>query len=97
MNCSKLKQTQVEHLKPKKINKLNKIDDLHIIAELKVFLDFELAVGVNELSKDQQSRIMEAKAEYLNSKDFDDSIADQEIEKWLDGKLYGPNLQMRND
>ena len=64
---------------------------------LKLFLDFELAVDVYELSKDQQSRIMEAKAEYLNSKVLDDSIANQEIAKWLDGKLYVPNLQMQND
>lgn len=50
---------------------------------LKVFLDFELAMDVYEFSKDQQSRLMDAKAEYLNSKVLDDSIANQEIEKWL--------------
>jgi hypothetical protein len=49
-------------------------------------LDFELDVEVYDLTKDQHARIMEAKAEYLNSDVLDDSIADQEIEKWLEGK-----------
>jgi hypothetical protein len=73
-------------LKAEIINKLNSINDVHIIAELKLFLDFELDVEVYELTKNQQARIMEAKAEYLNSNVLDDSIADLEIEKWLDVK-----------
>ena len=77
---------KTSELKAELINKLNSIDDAHIIAELKVFLDFELDVEVYDLTKDQHARIMEAKAEYLNSDVLDDSIADQEIEKWLDEK-----------
>ena len=73
-------------LKAEIINKLNSIDEVHIIAELKLFLDFELDVEVYELTKNQHARIMEAKAEYLNSNVLDDSIADLEIEKWLDVK-----------
>ena len=73
-------------IKAEIINKINSINDAHIFEELKVFLDFELDVEVYDLTKDQHARIMEAKAEYLNSDVLDDSIADQEIEKWLEGK-----------
>lgn len=58
---------KTSELKAELINKLNSIDDALIIAELKLFLDFELDVEVSELTKDQQSRIIAAKAEYLNS------------------------------
>jgi hypothetical protein len=76
----------MSELKAEIINKLNSIDDAYIFEELKVFLDFELGVEEYVLTKHQQARIMEAKAEYLNSDVLVHSIADLEIEKWLDGK-----------
>jgi hypothetical protein len=76
----------MSELKAEIINKLNSIDDAYIFEELKVFLDFELGVEEYVLTKHQHARIMEAKAEYLSSDVLVHSIADLEIEKWLDGK-----------
>ncbi len=77
---------KISDLKEELINKLNSVEDIHIIKEMKMLLEFELEEKVYELSESQKIRIQKAKTEYLNSEILDSNVADGDIEKWLNEK-----------
>ena len=77
---------KISDLKEELINKLNSVEDIHIIKEMKMLLEFELEEKVYELSESQKIRIQKAKTEYLNSEILDRKVADGDIEKWLNEK-----------
>lgn len=77
---------KISDLKEELINKLNGVEDIHIIKEMKMLLEFELEEKVFELSENQRIRIQKAKSEYLNSEILDSKVADGDIEKWLNEK-----------
>lgn len=77
---------KISDLKEELINKLNGVEDIHIIKEMKMLLEFELEEKVFELSESQRIRIQKAKSEYLNSEILDSKVADGDIEKWLNEK-----------
>ena len=77
---------KISDLKEELINKLNGVEDIHIIKEMKMLLEFELEEKVFELSESQRIRIQKAKSEYLNSEILDSKVADRDIEKWLNEK-----------
>jgi hypothetical protein len=77
---------KISDLKEELINKLNGVEDIHIIKEMKMLLEFELEEKVYELSESQKIRIQKAKTEYLNSEILDSNVADGDIEKWLNEK-----------
>lgn len=74
------------NLKLDLINKINELDDIKIIKEIKRFLDFELDEKVYELSQAQKERIAEARTEYKNSLTLTEEQANNEIDKWLKEK-----------
>ena len=88
---------KISDLKEELINKLNGVEDIHIIKEMKMLLEFELEEKVFELSESQRIRIQKAKSEYLNSEILDSKVADGYIEKWLNEKQFGRKRPMRKD
>lgn len=74
------------NLKLDLINKINELDDIKIIKEIRKFLDFELDEKVYELSQAQKERIAEARTEYKNSLTLTEEQANNEIDEWLKEK-----------
>lgn len=68
------------------INKISELDDIRIIKEIKMLLDFELDEKIYELNQDQKDRIAEARSEYRNSQILTEEQANHEIDEWLDEK-----------
>ncbi|RZJ50162.1 MAG: hypothetical protein EOO19_03835 [Chryseobacterium sp.] len=68
------------------LNKINELDDIRIIKEIKKFLDFELDEKIYKLNQAQQDRIQEARTEYKNSQTLTDEQANNEIDEWLNEK-----------
>ncbi|MEG0695996.1 hypothetical protein [Algoriella sp.] len=76
----------VEELKKLAIEKLNKLDDVNIIEQIKNLIDFESESDFYELNDEQIIRVKEAKNEYKNSFVLNENEANQDIEKWLNEK-----------
>ena len=76
----------VEELKKLTIEKLNKLDDVSIIEQIKNLIDFESESDFYELNDEQVIRVKEAKNEYKNSFVLNENEANQDIEKWLNEK-----------
>ena len=76
----------VEELKKLAIEKLNKLDDVNIIEQIKNLIDFESESDFYELNDEQVIRVKEAKNEYKNSFILNEDEANQDIEKWLNEK-----------
>ncbi len=76
----------VEELKKLAIEKLNKLDDVNIIEQIKDLIDFESESDFYELNDEQIIRVKEAKNEYKNSFVLNENEANQDIEKWLNEK-----------
>mgnify|MGYP003692776209 CR=1 FL=1 len=76
----------VEELKKLVIEKLNKLDDVNIIEQIKDLIDFESESDFYELNDEQIIRVKEAKNEYKNSFVLNENEANQDIEKWLNEK-----------
>lgn len=76
-------ETSELNIKLDLINKINELDDIRIIKEIKKFLEFELDEKVYELNEAQKTRIAEARIEYNNSQTLTEEQANNEIDQWL--------------
>ncbi|WP_333852185.1 hypothetical protein [Epilithonimonas sp.] len=68
------------------INRITELKEIRVIKEIKKLLDFELDEEIYLLSKQQESRIAEARKEYTNGEVSSDEEVKKEIEKWLNEK-----------
>lgn len=68
------------------INKITELKEIRVIKEIKKILDFELDEEIYVLSKQQESRIAEARKEYANGEISSDEEVKKEIEQWLNEK-----------
>jgi len=79
-------ETSELKIKSDLLNKINELDDIRIIKEIKKFLDFELDEKIYKLNQAQQDRIQEARTEYRNSQTLTEEQANNEIDEWLNEK-----------
>lgn len=79
-------ETSELKIKSDLLNKINELDDIRIIKEIKKFLDFELDEKIYKLNQAQQDRIQEARTEYKNSQTLTEEQANNEIDEWLNEK-----------
>lgn len=79
-------ETSELKIKSDLLNKINELDDIRIIKEIKKFLDFELEEKIYKLNQAQQNRIQEARTEYKNSQTLTEEQANNEIDEWLNEK-----------
>lgn len=79
-------ETSELKIKSDLLNKINELDDIRIIKEIKKFLDFELDEKIYKLNQAQQNRIQEARTEYKNSQTLTEEQANNEIDEWLNEK-----------
>ena len=68
------------------ISRIANTHEPHIIEELRKLLDFELDKEAYKLNPQEQQRVNEAKAEYLNGDILSEQQADEAIEQWLSDK-----------
>lgn len=69
-------------LKSDIINRIQNLNETHIIEEIKQLLDFELNNDVYELSFAQKKRLNEAESDNV----LNEEEANNDIEKWLNEK-----------
>ena len=65
------------------ISRIANTEEPRIIEELRKLLDFELDTETYKLTPEQQLRVSEAKAEYLEGKVISEQQADEAIDQWL--------------
>ena len=68
------------------ISRIANTEEPRIIEELRKLLDFELDTETYKLTPEQQLRVSEAKAEYLEGKVISEQQADEAIDQWLSEK-----------
>ena len=68
------------------ISRIANTEEPRIIEELRKLLDFELDTETYKLTHEQQLRVSEAKAEYLEGKVISEQQADEAIDQWLSEK-----------
>jgi len=68
------------------ISRIASTEEPRIIEELNKLLDFELDNDAYKLNPEQQTRVSEAKAEYLAGNVLSEQQADEAIEQWLSEK-----------
>lgn len=74
------------NLKIQLINKITRIQDAHVINEIKRLLDFELEEGPFKLSAAQKKRMALARHEIRQKKTLTEPKANNEINKILSNK-----------
>ena len=68
------------------ISRIASTEEPRIIEELRKLLDFELDNDAYKLNPEQQQRVSEAKAEYLEGNVLSEQQADEAIDQWLEEK-----------
>ncbi len=68
------------------INQITELKEIRVIKQIKKLLDFELDEEIYVLSKQQESRIAEARKEYANGEISTGEEVKKEIEQWLNEK-----------
>ena len=68
------------------ISRIASTEEPRIIEELNKLLDFELDNDAYKLNPEQQTRVSEAKAEYLEGNVLSEQQADEAIDQWLEEK-----------